>query len=64
MMTYPFLPDNMSGLYNRVLRAKPVEIGALAAEPPGRAALSAEAKRRRILEEAKSAVLERIRHPR
>ncbi len=64
MMTYPFLPSDMSGLYNRVLKAKPSDIGASSAELRGRASLSAEAKRRRILEEAKSAVLERIRHPR
>ena len=61
---FPFRPDDLAGLYSRVLKIRPSRGDASAAESWGRMALSGQAKRRKILEEARTAVLDRIRHTR
>ncbi len=59
-----FHSNEMAGLYGRVLKIRPSRREVSPAEPWGRSALSGQAKRRRILEEARTAVLEWIRHAR
>ncbi|HEY6014043.1 MAG TPA: hypothetical protein VIU37_08545 [Candidatus Limnocylindrales bacterium] len=56
--------NDMTGLYGRILGIKSPDRDAGPAEATGRAVLSGHAKRRRILEEARSAVLDRIRRTR
>ncbi len=53
-----------AGLCGRILDINSSERRPGTAEPSGPVALSAQAKRRRILEEARTAVLDRIRHTR
>ena len=60
----PFRLNEMPGLFSRTLRIKSSDREGSPAESWGDVALSARAKRQRILEEARSAVLERIRHTR
>ena len=64
MTGFPFRLSEMPGLYSRVLGIKSSDREASPAESWGRMALSARAKRQRILDEARSAVLDRIRHTR
>ncbi len=64
MTGFPLHLHDMAGLCGRILRIKSSDREAQSAEPWGEVALSAQAKRRRILEEARSAVLDRIRHTR
>jgi len=61
---FPFHLSEMTGPYGRIPRIKSFDREASPAEPWGKAAQSARAKRQRILEEAGTAVLERIRHTR
>ncbi len=56
--------NDMAGLCGRILKIKSSGDEARPAETAGPAALSGQAKRRRILEEARSAVLDRIRRTR
>lgn len=60
----PFHPNELTGLYNRILKIKSFDLETSPPESWGQVDISAKAKRRRILEEAKSAVLDRIRHAR
>ncbi len=64
MTGFPFRLNEMTGLYNRILGIRSSDRETSPAESWGKVALSARAKRQRILEEARSAVLERIRHTR
>ncbi len=64
MVGFPSHLNDMAGLCSRILRIESPDREAQPAEPRGLMALSARAKRRRILEEARSAVLDRIRHTR
>ncbi len=64
MVGFPSHLNDMTGLCSRILRIKTTDRGAQPAEPWGQMALSARAKRRRILEEARTAVLDRVRHTR
>ncbi len=64
MTGFPFNLNEMTGLYSRVLRIKSPDREASHAEPSDTVALSARGKRQRILEEARTAVLDRIRQTR
>lgn len=64
MTGFPFHLNQMTGFYSRILRVESSDRETPPAPPRGDVALSALAKRRRILEEARSAVLDRIRHTR
>ncbi len=59
-----FRLDDMAGLCGRVLRIRSTDCKGRDSERSGPAALSGQTKRRRILEEARSAVLDRIRSAR
>lgn len=62
MTTFPFQINEVIHLYNRVLKLKPSTIlEKEQGEPQDIVNISAEAKKRQILEQAKSEVLERIR---
>lgn len=61
---FPFHPNDLAGLYSRVLKIRPSRGEASPAEQWSRMALSGQAKRRKILEEARTAVLDRIRRTR
>ncbi len=64
MTGFPSHLNDMTGLCSRILRMKSPDREAPPVEPWGQVALSARAKRRRILDEARTAVLDRIRHTR
>lgn len=60
----PFHQNELTGLYHRILKIRSFDIETSPPGSWGQVDISAEAKRRRILEDAKSAVLDRIRHAR
>ncbi len=64
MTGFPFRRRELAGWCGRVVRIETAPRGTASAEPWSRMATSAQAKRRRILEEARSAVLDRIRRTR
>ncbi len=64
MTGFPFHPNDLARLYGRVLKLRPSGNEASPPETRGRMALSGQAKRQKILEEARTAVLERIRQTR
>ena len=64
MTGLPLRLNEMTGPYSRSLRIRSSDRETSPAESWGKVALSARAKRQRILEEARSAVLDRIRHTR
>ncbi len=64
MTGFPFHPNDLAGLYSRVLKLRLSGNEASPAEAGGRMALSGQAKRQKILEEARTAVLDRIRQTR
>lgn len=63
MSVFPFRVSEMSGLCQRILRIQASRDEPVADEPPGRVSISSKAKRSRILEDARLAVLDRIRRP-
>lgn len=60
----PFRRNELTGLYNRILKIKSFDNETSPPGSWGQVDISAKAKRRRILEDAKSAVLDRIRNAR
>ncbi len=64
MTAFPFHPNDLAGLCSRVLKIRPHADESSPAEMHGGAAPSGQAKRQKILEEARTAVLDRIRQTR
>ncbi len=64
MTGFPFHPNDLAGLYSRVLKIGQHADESSPAETRGGAAPSGHAKRQKILEEARTAVLDRIRQTR
>lgn len=61
MTVFPFQIRGISDLYNRILKIRPSMPEPVGGEPGDIVTISAEAKKQRILEEAKTEVLEQIR---
>lgn len=65
MTIFPFQINEVMHLYNRVSKLKPIALlEREQGEPQDVVNISAEAKKRQILEQARSEVLERIRETR
>ncbi|MBE0569823.1 MAG: hypothetical protein IH576_04195 [Deltaproteobacteria bacterium] len=61
MTVFPFQIGEVTGLYHRVLKSRDLSVETETAELKDVVTLSAEAKRQKILEETKNAVLSRIK---
>jgi hypothetical protein len=61
MTVFPFQIGEVTSLYHRVLKSRDLAVEAETAELKDVVTLSAEAKRQKILEETKNAVLSRIK---
>lgn len=62
MTVFPFQIGEVAGLYHRVMKTRTHASESESAEMKDVVTISAEAKRQKILEGAKSAVLERIKN--
>ena len=61
MTVFPFQIGEVTSLYHRVLKSRDLSVETESTELKDVVTLSAEAKRQKILEETKSAVLSRIK---
>jgi len=61
MTVFPFQIGEVTGLYNRVLKSRDLSMEAETTELKDVMTLSAEARRQKILEETKNAVLSQIK---
>lgn len=61
MTIFPFQIGEVTGLYNRVLKSRDLSAEPETTDLKDVVTLSAEAKRQKILEETKSAVISRIK---
>ena len=61
MTVFPFQIGEVASLYHRVLKSRDLSVETETAELKDVVTLSAEAKRQKILEETKNAVLSRIK---
>ena len=61
MTVFPFQIGEVTNLYHRVLKSRDLSVETETAELKDVVTLSAEAKRQKILEETKNAVLSRIK---